>query len=265
MRPNIWYDFPGTFTTVAIRRSRRLRMAIRIVGELTKIEGLSPTGKIVYVAAMLQQPPSITALANSLGMHRRTVIEQCENLERLGWLRFTTVGHSRRPDAVLPRDTEEALAAESSRLIRQTSFVGEGVSNRFVDWIVAPTVHLVYNARPSYLKNRKTGQRMEFDLLAPDYAWALEHQGDEHFGPTTWYPGDKEFAERHKRDLQKAETARKNRIRLSTVSCLDLTLETMQAKIPSDIPRRQFDPKGPYIQMLERLGREAAGPQDLEV
>lgn len=210
---------------------------------------------------MLQQPPSITALAEAVGLHKGSIEPHCKNLERLGWLRKVPVGRCHRPEAIVPADVEQYLADETRRLMRVAPYLGEEASKRFVDWIVAPYVHLVYNSRPAFLENKDTGQRMEYDVHAPDYAWALEHQGDQHFGPTSRYPSDKTFIDQYRRDLRKAYLSKQNGVRLSTVTYLDLTVERMQAAIPPDIPRRPFDPKGPYIVMLEEIGHELAGPQ----
>lgn len=253
-------DFPRDFP-VAVRRLIELRIAMRILQELTKVRELSAIDKTIYTVTMLQQPPSIHALSAAAGLHKRTVAEHCAHLEHLGWLQLTKEGFRRQPDAVLPADVEAALAEETRRLMRLASFHGEEDAKRFVDWIVAPTVQLVYNARPSFLENRKTKQKMEYDVFAPDYAWALEHQGDQHFAPTSQYPSEHDFVELHKRDLQKVDLSKKHKIRFSAISCKDLTIERMQAAIPADIPRRAFDPRGPYAQMLERVGKEVAGVQ----
>lgn len=238
-----------------------LRVALRTLAHLTKAKQLSAIDKAIYTVAMLQQPSCVAELALAVGLHKATMDPHLKNLERLGWLRIVPVGRCHRPEAVVPADVEQTLANETRRLMRVAPFLGEETSKRFVDWIVAPFVHLVYNSRPSFLENKDTGQKMEYDVHAPDYAWALEHQGDQHFGPTSKYPNDKAFVDQYRRDIRKAYLSKQNGVRLSTVTYLDLTLEGMQAAIPRDIPRRPFDPKGPYIVMLEELGRGLAGPQ----
>lgn len=50
----------------------------------------------------------------------------------------------------------------------------------------------------------------------------------------------------------------KNNVRLSIVTKEDLSLERIEKAIPPDIPRRTMDPKGPFVQMLEKLGEEIA-------
>lgn len=257
-------QFPRDNLPVAIWRSKRLRIAIRILQEITKVEGLSPTDKVVYYTVMLQQPRSIDALADTMRMHRRTIVDRCSDLERLGWMQFTKDGFRQRPCAVVPLDVETILATETREEMRLAPFLGEETSKRYVDWFAAPSVRLVFNVRPAFLGNRKKEKDLELDIFAPDYAWGLEHQGYQHFGPSSEYYSAEEFVEQHKRDLRKAYLCKKNNVRLSAVSVLDLTFQGMQAAIPLDIPRRTFDPKGPYVQMLESVGRQLAGPQGPE-
>ena len=103
---------------------------------------------------------------------------------------------------------------------------------------------------------------MEYDIYVPEFYWAIEYHGDQHFGPTQRYQGDRAFVERYKRDLRKAQLSKDNNIRLSVVHNRVLTLGGILEVIPDDVPRRVFDPKGPVILTLEELGREVARNQD---
>lgn len=177
-------------------------------------------------------------------------------------MRLTGQGKMFRPAAVVPREVEAKLASEVKAQILLSPFKGEETTKAFVDWIVSPTVRLIFNARPPFLQNTETGQNMEYDIYAEELLWALEYQGDHHFAPTSQYPGDKQFIERVKRDALKAQLSKQNKVRLSTITKQDLTLERILDAIPDDVPRREFDPNGPFIQMLERLGREISGRRE---
>lgn len=240
-------------------RSKELRLAMRILAEITKARALSPTTKAVYLAAMLKQPESISKLAQSLGMHKGRTAACCSTLERQCWMQFAKEGTRRRPCAALPAEVEAALAEETREEMRLAQWLGEETTKRFVDWIVAPSVLLVHNSRPAFLGSPRKEKNLELDIFAPDYLWGMEHQGYQHYGPSSQYSNAQEFVEQHKRDVRKAYLCKKNKVRLSEVSVLDLTLAGMLAAIPADIPRRTFDPKGPYIQMLEQVGKELAG------
>lgn len=171
-------------------------------------------------------------------------------------------GRRLRPIAVLPPELEARLASEVAKAINVSHFKGERTTIAFVDWIVAPDVRLLFGPRPSSLQNPDTGQNMEYDIFAPDWSWATEYQGDQHFGPTQQYPGEKQFIERFRRDLMKANLSKQNHVRLSLVTKHDLTLDRILETLPSDVPRRAFDTGGPFVQMLEKAGREIAGRQD---
>lgn len=229
---------------------------------MTNVSGLAATAKTIYIPAMMSRLPSIQTLATKIGMDHKPVARHCKELERLGWMQLISEGQRLRPTAVLPREIETTLASEVSRLVGMSHFKGEETRKAFIDWTVAPTVRLVYNARPSFLHNSETGQNVEYDIFAPKWLWATEYQGDQHFGPTPLYPGEKEFIERFKRDLLKVRLSKQNKVRLSTVTKQDLTLEKILEAIPDDIPRRAFDPNGPFVQVLEKLGREIAGRRD---
>ena len=247
---------------VAIGGKRKLRVSMRLIEELSNVSPLSPSAKMIYIATMMHQPASICALATKSQLDRKTVARHCRELEHLGWLRFLEEVGKHRPVAVLPPAIEAMLAMEVSRLLDMAHFKGEETTKVFEDWIVAPRVRLIYDSRPPFLTNPETGKNLEYDIFAPDWRWATEYQGDQHFSVTDLYPDKKQFQDRQKRDLLKVGLCKRNNIRLSIVTKNELSLERFLSLIPPDIPRRDFDPKGPFVQMLEKAGKEVAGRQD---
>jgi hypothetical protein len=239
-----------------------LVIAGRIIEELVSASEPSPIAKTVYAVSMLKRPSCIDALANGVGINSRYVVNHCRDLERMGWMHLAEDGRRLRPDVLVPPSVEAKLASDIRSLINIAPFKGESTTKFFVEWIVAPTVRLILHARPDFLRNPDTGQNLEYDIFAPDFSWATEYHGEQHFGPSTRYPGDKAFVERHKRDLRKIHLSKANRIRLSVVTYQTLTLEGILGVIPDDVPRRTFDPDGPVIQVLNQIGREIAGNQD---
>ena len=221
-----------------------LAIACRILDELANTPGLSPAAKAVYLVAMMVQPRSVRDLATRLSVSPNPLKWHCRELELRGWLRLTGEGRRVRPEAVLPREVEAALASEVRRLISLSPFKGEAATKVFVEWVVAPTVRLVFHARPDSLCNDKTGENLEYDIFAPDYDWATEYHGDQHFGPTTKYPGEKAFIERHQRDLLKLSLSRRNNVRLSIVTCQDLRLEGVCGLSPRTYLGEPLTPRG---------------------
>ena len=239
-----------------------MRTFTRIIEELTNTSDIHPIAKAAYVTAALCLPPSIRALSTRLNMDQETISKHCKALESLGWMKLTKEGRTLRPSGLVPHGVQAKLAAETRSTILMSQYKGEATTRAFVDWIVAPGVKLVFAARPAFLFNRATKQQLEYDIYAEELRWALEHHGEQHFEPTHLYPDEKEFIERVKRDRLKLELSRLNNIRLSVVTKQDLTLEKMLAVIPDDIPKRALDPEGPFVKMLEKLGKELLGKHD---
>jgi len=240
----------------------RLAVATWIIEEVVGTTGPSPAAKAIYAASMFRRPSSIDALAGVVGINSRFVISHCRELERIGWLRLIRDGKRLRPEVLIPPHIEERIATEIRRVVGISPFKGEATTIFFVEWLVAPSVRLVVHARPDFLRNKDTNQNLEYDVFAPDYAWATEYQGDQHFGPTSRYPSKDAFIERYRRDVRKTRLSEANGIRLSIVHNQILTLDGILGVIPKDIPLRVVDPKGPVVLTLEELGREVAGNQD---
>lgn len=232
-----------------------------IVKELVDVSGAPLASKAVYVAGMFKQPTSLEALARDIGTDPDRVAKHCRALERLGWMRFVRSGRQVRPETIVPHDVEARIAVDIRREVSVSPFKGEATTIFFIEWLVAPGVRLIVHARPDFLCNDETGYNLEYDIFAPDYAWAIEYHGDQHFGPTTRYPSKDAFIDRHKRDLRKIYLSNQNGIRLSVVHNQILTLEGVLGVIPRDVPLRALNPRGPVILTLEDLGREVAGNQ----
>ncbi|HHW27901.1 MAG TPA: hypothetical protein GXX23_11300 [Firmicutes bacterium] len=218
--------------------------------------------KMLYAATMTEQSPSIQSLAAKLGIGRWAVTRHCKELEQAGWMKITEEGRFRRPAAIVPADVEAKVAQEVRELIELSPFLGEATFKGFAVWILHPAVKLAFNVRPPFLRNKSTGQNLECDVAALEHAWVGEYQGPQHFGPTELFKGEKEFIERYKRDQLKAELCKKHAIRLSCVTKNDLTLQRVLDVLPADIPRRVIDPAGPFVKMLESLGRKVAEGKD---
>lgn len=176
-------------------------------------------------------------------------------------MRLTRKGKRIQPDALVPRDIETLISKDIRKVVEVSPFKGETTTAFFVEWIVAPDVQLILHARPDFLRNKDTGQNLEYDIFAPDYKWATEYHGDQHYGVTTRYPDKDEYIDQIKRDRMKIHLSDSNGIRLSVVNNRNLNLDGILKVIPKDIPLRVFDARGPVILTLEELGFEIAGNQ----
>lgn len=233
-----------------------------IIENLAGVRELPLAEKAIYIVSMFKQPSCIEALAKEAGLGSRHLAKHLRNLQRLGWMDLIKGRNKLRPVALVPRDVETKIAAQIRIRVNLAPFKGEETTALFLEWMVAPRVILIRHARPDFLRNIETGQNLEYDIYVPEFYWAIEYHGDQHFGPTQRYQGDRAFVERYKRDLRKAHLSKDNNIRLSVVHNRVLTLGGILEVIPDDVPRRVFDPKGPVILTLEELGREVARNQD---
>lgn len=234
---------------------------MRAIEELSRVRRLLPVAKTIYTVAMLENPKSIRDLAMAVNLDRKTTAKHCKELEHLGWLKLISEGDRRRPAAVMPTQVEAMLAAESLKLIDMAPYKGEETTKRFFEWIAAPRVRFLYNCRPDFLTSPETNQPLEYDIFVKAYLWAIEYLGEQHFGLTSLYRDPKELQERQKRDLLKVGLSEKNNVRLSIVTKKDLNLESLLSMVPPDVPRRTFDPKGPFIKMLGEVGKTCATGQ----
>lgn len=233
-----------------------------IIESLADSPNLSLAEKAIYVVTMYKQYPSVEALARHTDLTPRHLAKHLRSLQHLGWMDLIKNGTKLKPVAVVPRDVETIIADQIRLKVSLAPYKGEETTALFIEWIVAPEVRLIRHARPDFLRNSETGQNLEYDIYVPRYLWAIEYHGDQHFGPTQRYQGDRAFVERHKRDLRKIQLSKENNIRLSVVHNRILTLEGILEVIPDDVPRRVFDPKGPVILTLEDIAREVARNQD---
>ncbi len=244
------------------RRLIYLNLTLRIIEEITNESALSHAAKSVYLKAMLKQPQTLRALGLETQLNPRTVARHCRELSRLGWMRLLEGEGRQLPSAVIPRPVEAILAIEAAKQVEMAHYKGEETTKIFLDWITAASVNFRYDCRPKFLVNPETDQNLEYDMYSEEHKWATEFHGDQHFGLTRLYPNKEDLRDRQKRDLMKVGLSQNNGIRLSIVTKHDLSLKKLLPMIPKDVPKRDFDPAGPLVQMLERIGKECAGRQD---
>ncbi len=99
-----------------------------------------------------------------------------------------------------------------------------------------PFLRAVYNTRPDWLRNPKTGRRLELDIWMPQINVAVEAQGVQHSRPILGLQKDHaDFMAQQARDAVKAEVCTNRGIELIAVTSFDLT----ETRFPA-IVRRIF-------------------------
>jgi len=97
-----------------------------------------------------------------------------------------------------------------------------------------PFLHAVYNSRPDWLRNPKTGRALELDIFYPQINVAVEVQGVQHGRPVLGLQKDHaDFMAQQARDMIKAEVCTSRGIELITVTSFDLT----EARFPTIVRR----------------------------
>jgi len=233
-----------------------------IMQSLSQASDIPSIAKSIYLAVMTKPPRSLHDLANSTGTDYKCLRRHCAHLVDAGWLRLKRVGRLLVPCDAVPVSVEDRVADMLRNEIEVAPYRGEAVAKAIVSRIVAPRVRILFNARVEHLKSTKTGQPLEYDIYIPEWKWAGEYFGDQHFSPTKMYQDANEFAKRVQRDYEKARLSRKNGIRLSIFTKEELTIEAVDAMMPPEIPRRCYEPQGPVAHMLDELGKQVASSKD---
>lgn len=122
------------------------------------------------------------------------------------------------------------------------------------------------DAKPSFLVNPSTGERLQFDRYYPPIA-AFEFQGRQHTAASKRF-SPAEVAKQRTRDLIKRGLCDELGIALVTVEAQDLTLERMRQKIGNLLHLRDLTGLDELVEYLEevawehRIAAEAGRKQD---
>ena len=128
--------------------------------------------------------------------------------------------------------------------------IGEAIMHEALALIVATDV-CQEGARPEFLRNPATGERMELDRYYPNDRVAFEFNGRQHYAATERFSKDKVMAQR-KRDAVKRQICKKYGIKLVVVRAEDLTFVQMLRKVGDLLPRGSLRIFGRTIQYLNK-------------
>ncbi len=217
-------------------------------------KGISPLAKYLYVVTQIGQPVSVAALSKLSGISRPTVSRLCKQLAKQGWIYNVRKGSISTPVPAIPNAVQEQMSTELYAGLSAAPLKGEYLLRKWLEYLILSTDY-IDNARPSFLQNPVTGERLEYDRFYP-CGVAFEYMGAQHYGPTEAFPDVAQFRETRVRDVIKRGLSEENGITLVYITSDDLTLQAMLKKIPEGLPRRQVDPKGPYVKALEQASAE---------
>jgi hypothetical protein len=234
---------------------------VSVPGGIIYDRRVSPRAKLLY--ALLQtlpafQPPSGQLTYATLGAHAQhsvnTIRKAIANLVSTEWLEVMQVNQKAplrftlcNPDLV--RQNREVAAADYR--LQQVEYKNEQIMKEYLSLLI-DSDNFMDNARPAFLPNLETDQRLELDRYYP-HTVAFEYQGMQHFRTTAKFPSERALSKRQVRDAVKRVLCEQRGITLVTITRNDLSLSGMQRKVGNLLPRRDLRGHEELIEYLERL------------
>lgn len=187
-------------------------------------------------------------LRQRTGLALNTIKQAMAKLEATGWLYRTQTTQKAPVMFTLTNPGGEELA-EIKQRIDGAQYKGETIMKEILNQLVDDKDY-EDNARPDFLINPFTHQRMELDRYYHTAAVALEFNGPQHDGPTDLATPE-EVERQRGRDLMKADICRRRGITLIVVQATDLSPDRIRALLPKSLPLRE--PKAAMIASLNRV------------
>ena len=229
-------------TTAEISASARL-----LYGQLQGVPNFdNQVGSFTYSTLSRLTGTSVAPL-------RRAVAE----LVAAGWLMITQANRKSPLSFTLCHPVSTRLRARISairRKVRKAPYRGETLLREFLNLLVALDDY-EDNASPDWLLNPYTRELMELDRYYPTAGVAVEYNGDQHYEETDLATFE-ETVRQVGRDAMKAFICRARGIELAIIQPEDLSLKSIDEKIPGHLPRRDLEGMEPLVAALEEMAAE---------
>lgn len=178
------------------------------------------------------------ALGKLLHLNPDTVRRAIADLVGYGWIRTTQANRARPIRYVLGSPVERRAEVETAlarRRLKRAGWGGEAIMQEYLSLLI-DSDRFTDNARPGFLVNPLTGERLELDRFYPPNL-AFEFNGAQHYGETERFTQAEAEAQRL-RDLIKAGICLYEGIQLVIIHEEDLSLESMRRRIGQALPLR---------------------------
>ena len=222
--------------------------------KLYQTEDINIEVKSVFCAVYYLRPINLTELCAKADLGRHFAVASCRLLVQRGWMRFVRTkggGAALRPVCWVPKEHQEKMAQQLKVEYDLAPLGGEFLLGKLVElWIDAPGC--VSNARPDFLVNPLTKERMELDRYIPGLI-AFEHNGLQHYVTTEMYADEEALSQQQARDLMKAALCANMGIPIVTVTAQDLDVRQFRDRLPAALPLHYVDLDEPYAAGLDRL------------
>ncbi|HWI52861.1 MAG TPA: hypothetical protein VNT01_12055 [Symbiobacteriaceae bacterium] len=143
----------------------------------------------------------------------------------------------------------QAEAALADRRLKRGQFTGEAIMQEYLSLLIDSN-QFTDNARPGFLINPQTGERLELDRYYQPHKVAFEFHGTQHERATARFTQAMVDAQ-HQRDLVKAGICLYEGIHLVIIRADDLSLRGMTRRIGQCMPLRNVDGHELLIDLLE--------------
>lgn len=186
------------------------------------------------------------------GLHLRTIKRAVGALVDARWI---TIAQEHRRARIWFRlqHADEAYKEDVRKRLENANYAGEALMRSFLSLIV-DSRECEDGARPEFLVNPTSGERMELDRYYPVHRVAFEFNGPQHYvatGPFT----KQQVAAQRKRDRIKHRICKQRNVHLVVVHAEDLSLTGMLRKVGGLLPRRALRGLKQTIQYLNYCGR----------
>lgn len=186
---------------------------------------------------------------------------QCvHELDRTGWIQASQA-HKQAPVRFTLRISEldqgGSEVAKAKRRLEEADFRGEAIMREYLTLLIDSDEY-EDNARPGFLVNPLTDERMELDRYYPPVV-AFEFNGPQHYHTTQRFSSQQSLVMQQARDLMKGGLCAQRNIRFVVIEPKDLRLETIRQAIGASLPLRDLRDHAELVRFLERVSRTYRG------
>ena len=183
------------------------------------------------------------------GWHLKTVKRAVRALARELWIGLAQKNRL-APIRYRLQHADEARLDLVRRRLEERMFIGEAIMQEVLS-LIAATDQCQERARPDFLVNPATGEKMELDRYYPLNHVAFEFNGSQHYVASGRFSKEEVSAQR-KRDALKRQICKREKIKLVIIHAEDLKVNRLLKKVGDSLPKRSLRILKQTIKYLNR-------------
>lgn len=259
-----WLEYVRTGRTIEARLIwPAASAALKLQDDILLDHTLPHAARWVWgVIRMLEEPFTYQVLMERTGYSRNSLIKYLRVLTESGYLEGEVRRASRRKQFALRagNPAEDKRRQELALFEMDKARVEHKAGYSFGQFLMARKVELrtgtyvVENGELNCLVNRKTGARLQYDVLLPEYKIALEFQGPQHYRVTGLYPSEDQLLQQQERDRLKRVLSAQAGFTLVEIDARSLSFESIdQLLVRMGVPLMPVPDEKRYVyQALRR-------------